>query len=161
MKRRVAILISGRGSNMAALIEAAQGRDFPAEIVVVISNRADAGGLAKAKASGIPTRHHRKQAVRKRSRRVRSGAAVGARSAQSRSDLPGRLHAAVHGRIRAALVRPDAQHSSLAAAVVSRPRSPWPGAEGRREDFGRHRAFRDSGNRCGSDRDAGRGRGRR
>jgi phosphoribosylglycinamide formyltransferase-1 len=55
MKRRVAILISGRGSNMAALIEAATSKDFPAEIVVVISNRADAGGLERAKASGIPT----------------------------------------------------------------------------------------------------------
>jgi len=56
MKRRVAILISGRGSNMAALIEAAKPADFPAEIVVVISNRSDAGGLEKAAASGIPTR---------------------------------------------------------------------------------------------------------
>jgi phosphoribosylglycinamide formyltransferase-1 len=55
MKRRVAILISGRGSNMAALIEAAQVEDFPAEIAVVISNRADAGGLEKAQAAGIPT----------------------------------------------------------------------------------------------------------
>jgi len=56
MKRRVAILISGRGSNMAALIEAARAADFPAEIVVVISNRSDAGGLEKAATSGIPTR---------------------------------------------------------------------------------------------------------
>src|ERR1700674_223998 len=55
MKRRVAILISGRGSNMAALIQAAKAEDFPAEIVVVISNRADAGGLERAKAGGIPT----------------------------------------------------------------------------------------------------------
>lgn len=55
MKRRVAILISGRGSNMAALIEAAAAKDFPAEIAVVISNRADAGGLEKAKANGVPT----------------------------------------------------------------------------------------------------------
>src|SRR5437588_7534627 len=54
MKRRVAILISGRGSNMVALIEAARPADFPAEIVLVISNRADAPGLEKAKASGIP-----------------------------------------------------------------------------------------------------------
>jgi phosphoribosylglycinamide formyltransferase-1 len=54
MKRRVAILISGRGSNMVALIEAAKAEDFPAEIVVVISNKMDAGGLAKAKANGIP-----------------------------------------------------------------------------------------------------------
>src|ERR1700737_2909713 len=55
MRRRVAILISGRGSNMAALIEAAKSADFPAEIVVVISNRADAQGLERAAASGIPT----------------------------------------------------------------------------------------------------------
>lgn len=54
MKRRVAILISGRGSNMAALIEAARPADFPAEIAVVISNRADAGGLERARAAGIP-----------------------------------------------------------------------------------------------------------
>ena len=55
MKRRVAILISGRGSNMAALIDAAKAADFPAEIVAVISNRADALGLEKAAASGIAT----------------------------------------------------------------------------------------------------------
>jgi phosphoribosylglycinamide formyltransferase-1 len=55
MKRRVAILISGRGSNMAALIEASKEKDFPAEIVIVISNRTDAGGLERAKSNGIPT----------------------------------------------------------------------------------------------------------
>jgi phosphoribosylglycinamide formyltransferase 1 len=55
MKRRVAILISGRGSNIAALIEAAKAKDFPAEIVVVISNRTDAGGLATASRNGIAT----------------------------------------------------------------------------------------------------------
>ncbi len=54
MKRRVAILISGRGSNMAALIDAARVDDYPAEIVMVVSNRADAGGLEKAKERGIP-----------------------------------------------------------------------------------------------------------
>src|SRR5258708_29946074 len=55
MPRRVAMLISGRGSNMTALIEAAKADDFPAKIEVVISNKADAGGLAKARESGIPT----------------------------------------------------------------------------------------------------------
>src|SRR5262249_43735274 len=55
MKRRVAILISGRGSNMAALIEAAKASDFPAEIAVVICNRAQAGGLERARASGVAT----------------------------------------------------------------------------------------------------------
>jgi phosphoribosylglycinamide formyltransferase-1 len=54
MKRRVAILISGRGSNMTALVEAAKAQDFPAEIVVVISNMADAAGLLRAREAGIP-----------------------------------------------------------------------------------------------------------
>jgi len=54
-RRRVAILISGRGSNMTALIEAAKAKDYPAEIVLVISNMAGAGGLAKASDSGIET----------------------------------------------------------------------------------------------------------
>jgi phosphoribosylglycinamide formyltransferase-1 len=53
--KRVAILISGRGSNMTALVKAAKAENFPAEIVVVISNKSDAAGLAKAKAAGIPT----------------------------------------------------------------------------------------------------------
>ena len=55
MKRRVAILISGRGSNMAALVKAAAAEHFPAEIGLVISNRSDAPGLETARASGIPT----------------------------------------------------------------------------------------------------------
>lgn len=54
-RKRVAVLISGRGSNMAALIEAAKDKDYPAEIVLVLSNRPDAGGLATAQANGIPT----------------------------------------------------------------------------------------------------------
>ena len=54
-RKRVAVLISGRGSNMAALIEAAKHKDYPAEIALVLSNRADAGGLAVARAAGIAT----------------------------------------------------------------------------------------------------------
>lgn len=54
-RKRVAILISGRGSNMTALIEAAKAPDYPAEIVGVISDRADAHGLVAAAANGIPT----------------------------------------------------------------------------------------------------------
>jgi phosphoribosylglycinamide formyltransferase 1 len=54
MKKRVAILISGRGSNMMALVEAARAPDYPAEIVSIISSRPDAPGLAWAKAQGLP-----------------------------------------------------------------------------------------------------------
>mgnify|MGYP001260954959 CR=1 FL=1 len=54
-KKRVAVLISGRGSNMAALIEAAKARDYPAEIALVVSNRPDASGLARAQEAGVTT----------------------------------------------------------------------------------------------------------
>jgi phosphoribosylglycinamide formyltransferase 1 len=54
-RKRVAVLISGRGSNMAALIDAAKDKDYPAEIALVLSNRPDAGGLVTARAAGIVT----------------------------------------------------------------------------------------------------------
>lgn len=54
-KTKVAILISGRGSNMKSLIQAAKSPDYPAEIIGVFSNRADAAGLDYAKAEGIQT----------------------------------------------------------------------------------------------------------
>lgn len=54
-KTKIAVLISGRGSNMQALIEAAKAEDYPAEIVLVVSNNPDAGGLALAEAAGIET----------------------------------------------------------------------------------------------------------
>jgi phosphoribosylglycinamide formyltransferase 1 len=54
-RTRVGILISGGGSNMAALIAAASDPTYPAEIVKVISNRPEAGGLAKAQAAGVAT----------------------------------------------------------------------------------------------------------
>ncbi len=55
MKKRVAVLISGRGSNMTALIEAAKAKDYPAEIVLVVSNRPDALGLTRAREAAIAT----------------------------------------------------------------------------------------------------------
>jgi phosphoribosylglycinamide formyltransferase 1 len=54
MKKRVAILISGRGSNMMALVEAARAPGYPAEIVSIIASRPDAAGLAWAKTQGLP-----------------------------------------------------------------------------------------------------------
>jgi len=52
-KTKVAVLISGRGSNMEALVRAAQGADCPFEIALVLANKPDAGGLATAQAAGI------------------------------------------------------------------------------------------------------------
>ncbi len=54
-RKRVVVFISGGGSNMLALAEATEAPDFPAEIVAVISDKADAGGLTKAEALGIRT----------------------------------------------------------------------------------------------------------
>ncbi len=55
-RRRVAVLISGNGSNLQALIDACAAPDFPAEIVQVIANRAEAYGLRRAQQAGISTR---------------------------------------------------------------------------------------------------------
>lgn len=54
-RKRVAVFISGGGSNMLRLVEASREPGFPAEIVAVFSDRRDAGGLAKATALGLPT----------------------------------------------------------------------------------------------------------
>ena len=54
-KKRVAVLISGRGSNMMALIDAAKATDYPAQIVLVVSNRPEAAGLAHAREAGVAT----------------------------------------------------------------------------------------------------------
>jgi phosphoribosylglycinamide formyltransferase-1 len=53
MKKRVGILISGRGSNMVALIEAARAADYPADVALVISSRPDAAGIERARAVGM------------------------------------------------------------------------------------------------------------
>jgi len=54
MKPRTAVLISGRGSNMAALLDAARDPDYPAEVALAISNRPHAPGLALASEAGVP-----------------------------------------------------------------------------------------------------------
>ena len=58
-RKRVAILISGRGSNMAALMAAAGAPDYPATIALVASKRTEAPGLETAARDGIPTAHDR------------------------------------------------------------------------------------------------------
>lgn len=55
MRKRVGVLVSGRGSNMRALVEAARDPDYPAEIVCVVSNKPDTDGIDYAKANGIAT----------------------------------------------------------------------------------------------------------
>jgi phosphoribosylglycinamide formyltransferase-1 len=57
VNRRLGILISGRGSNLQAIIDAVRNRVLDAEIALVISNRADAAGLERARDAGIETLH--------------------------------------------------------------------------------------------------------
>jgi phosphoribosylglycinamide formyltransferase 1 len=54
-RKRAAVLVSGRGANMTALIAAAKRADYPAEIALVLSNRPDAAALGRARDSGIAT----------------------------------------------------------------------------------------------------------
>jgi len=65
-KKRLAILISGRGSNMRALVEAARQPDYPAEVVAILASRPDAAGLAWARGQSLPATliDHRAYAVR-------------------------------------------------------------------------------------------------
>ena len=65
-KKRVGVLISGNGSNMLALVRAAQAEDYPCEIACVVSNNPEAGGLVIASDQGIATHviNHRQYASR-------------------------------------------------------------------------------------------------
>ena len=78
---KIAVLISGRGSNLQALFDACAVPTFPAEIVLVVSNRADAPGLERAVRAGIPTRVilHRDFATRRAFDAVVDQALKGAR----------------------------------------------------------------------------------
>jgi phosphoribosylglycinamide formyltransferase-1 len=62
----VGVMISGRGSNLQALLDACARPDYPARVVLVVSNRPDAPGLARAEAAGVPTQviDHRDYASR-------------------------------------------------------------------------------------------------
>lgn len=79
-KRRVGVLISGRGSNLQALIDAAKAPDYPAELVLVISNVPDVQGLARAEQAGIATRviNHKDFATRQDFEAVLDEALTGA-----------------------------------------------------------------------------------
>ena len=156
MKRRVAILISGRGSNMVALIEAASASDFPAEIVAVISNRADAGGLDKARASGIPTMVIESKPFGK----DRAGyEAVLQRTLDDNKVelicLAGFMRLFTAEFVQRWYGRMLNIHPSLLPSFPGT-RPAWPGAESRRQALRRHRALRYSRDRRRADRDAGR-----
>ena len=135
--------------------------DFPAEIVAVISNRADAGGLERAAASGIPTTVIESKPFGK----DRAGfEAVLQRALEEKNVelicLGGFMRLFTAEFVQRWYGKMLNIHPSLLPS--------FPGLDPhgqalarRREDFGRHRAFRDPGNRRRADRHAGRGRGGR
>ena len=157
-KRRVAVLISGRGSNMASLIEAAKAPDYPAEIVLVISNRPDAEGLARAAAAGVADRSRRSQDL-SGARGLRACARRGASGAWHRASLLCRLHAHPDAVVHRALDRTDAERPSVAAAAVHGPPHASAGARGRHAHPRLHSPLRHARARCRADHRAGRGAG--
>ena len=119
-KQRVAILISGRGSNMASLIAAAKDDAYPAEIAVVVSNRPDAAGLAHARAQGIATAvvDHAATARTAPPSRARLQEVLDRASHGTR--VPRRFHAAVDAGVRAANGKGACSTSTLPSCPRSR-----------------------------------------
>ncbi len=140
-KKRTAILISGRGSNMQALAAAARAADYPAEIVLVISNRPDAAGLQWAKANGLATLviDHKAHA----SRAAFEGALQQALDAAKVEliALAGFMRLMTPD-VRRTLARSHDQHPPVAAAELQRVAYARTGAGGGSEDRRVHRALR-------------------
>ena len=160
-RKRVAVLISGRGSNMAALIEAAKDKTYPAEIVLVVSNRPDAGGLATARAAGIATE------IVDHTPFGKDRAAFEARckrcSTKHRIDivcLAGFMRLLTAGFVDQWPERMLNIHPALLPAFKGLDTHKRALAAGR-EDSWRHGAFRGGGNRFRPDHRARRGRGAR
>ncbi len=156
-RKRVAILISGRGSNMAALIEAAGEPDYPAEIALVVSEPAGCGGPRPRAAR----RHRRPRssttARSPRAKPSRRRSTASSRSRPHRHRLPRRLHAHADGGVRRALARPDAQHPPVAPAGLQGARHARPRARRRLRSPRLHRALRGAGARCRTDHRCRRG----
>ena len=116
---RVAALISGRGSNMAALVEAALASDFPASITLVLSNKLDAPGLDFAREAGVAA-----EAVDSKLYADHDAFEAALQARLEAHDieficLAGFMRV-LGPRLRRALARAHAQQSSLAAARVAR-----------------------------------------
>ena len=108
-RKRVGVLISGRGSNLQALINACKTRDYPAEIVLVISNVPQAQGLLRAEAALIPTLtiDHKDFPSREDFDAALDAALNDGRR---RDPLQRGIHAAAHAWLRRELARPPSQH---------------------------------------------------
>ena len=139
MNRTLGVLISGRGSNLQAIIDAIAAGTLDARIGVVISNRPEAAGLERARRAGIETLclRHRDYP----SREDYDRALVGALRARDVGlvCLAGFMRL-LEPRVRRGVSERDPEHPSVAAAGVPRPRCAAPGLGPRREGQRRHRA---------------------
>ena len=146
MNRVLGVLISGRGSNLQAIIDAIDAGRLDARIGLVVSNRAGAQGLGRARMPG--STRSSSTTTRSRSREAFDlGGRGRAEAARRRSGLPGRVHAPAEPGVHPARSRRHPQHPPRAAARVPGARRPASGLETRREDFGRHRPPRHDGAR--------------
>ena len=147
-KRRVAILISGRGSNMASLIEAAKAPGYPAEIALVLSNRPDADGLARAATAGIAIAvvDHKTYPEREAFERALDGALLAHRV--ELVCLAGFMRILTPWFVERWTGRMLNIHPSLLPLFTGLAHASA-GARGRRAHPRLHGAFRDAGARCG------------
>ena len=134
------ILLSGRGSNFVAIADSIDaGRIADARIAVVISNKADAPGIATARQRGLECSGDSIEG--QAAGRARPRSRCRAQAAQCRSGLPCGIHAVALAVVCAAVSAQDSQYSSLAAARVSRTRSAGAGFRLRSESLRLHGAF--------------------
>ena len=147
---RTAVLISGRGSNMVALIEAARSPGFSAEIVLVLSDDPGAAGLSLARNAGRCRRGDRFSSLCGQAG-LRGGAPRAAHVRLGRHCLPRWIHARVKRILCRAMARTDTQHSSLAVAKSARPQDPRARARPRACRTWLHGSPRDRGTRRRSD----------
>ena len=142
MKRvKIGVLISGRGSNMAALIEAAKARDYPAEIVLVVSNKAQAPGLSLARAEGVEALALSQKTYPDKDA-FESAIDAELQGARRGNRLPRRLHAHSRAGLRRALARAAPQYPSFAVARVQGPSHARARARRRRARAWLHRTSR-------------------
>ena len=145
-KKRVAVLISGRGSNMTALIEAAKDRRLPRRDRARSRQPSGCRRPRAGEAEGIAAAVVDHTAFGKDREAFERAMQAVLETASHRSRLPRRIHAAADALVRAPVGRPPDQHSSCPAARIQGPQHPRARARRRRDASRRHRALRRPGN---------------
>ena len=129
---RLAVLLSGRGSNFEALADACERGELPARIVLVLSDRADAAGLGKARERGLQALVEERHAGEGRVRRTRNGSPRGSRTAGADLVCLAGFMRVLSACVRGALPAADRERPPLAPSGLSGPRR----ADARRSSTG-------------------------